>query len=282
MKRTTPTDLDQYLPDEAAEAEIMAGPTEGNKVDPELIEKLRRLGTNPEIMRVAPPSVTEYVAPTALPGAGSGERTAKRAEARVEVAVPLKETDFPTMPSLKRLHGEPEVPGVVRGPSAVAPSEDQGETREGSRTKGRAAALIVAAVLLPMILVIIFRGRTTPQPGADSGTGSATATPVLSAAPIAPTAPSVPVRAIPSTEPTAPVPVAPASVAAPPAAAPTFKPAGRALKLTPRDSTAAPTAAAPPPTAVPVAPPAVTSAPALPLPGPPPAPQPPPIPKIID
>jgi len=270
-KRTTPTDLDQYLPDEASVAEFVAGPTAGNRVDPALVEKLRRMGTNPNIMRVAPPSVTEYVAPTALPGAGSGERTARRAEAKVEVAVPLKATEFPTMPSLKRVQGEPEVPGVVKG-----------QPREASkRTRGRTAVLIFAVVLLPLILVILFRGRTMPQPAAAPTTTSPKVAPTLSPVP---TAPSALVRTVPSAEPSSLAPIAPASAAAAPAPAPTLKPSGRVLK----DRTAAPTAGGPAtaapiaPTAVPLAPAAVTREPPHPPLGPPSPPQPPSIPKVID
>jgi hypothetical protein len=271
-KHPTPTDLDEYLPDAAARAELAAGSPDYNRnVDPKLVEKLRGMGTNPDLLRVAPPSVKEHVGPTEVPGAGHDRKSAPRGQARVELA-----TERPTTPALKRLQGEPDVPGVVKGPSTVAPPDPQ---TAGQRVSPRAAVLAVLAVLIPVLIVIVVMGRVAREerngtvPSVASGdpavTTSALPAPAVSTAPTASSS-SAPA---PSITPTA---VAPASTsaAAPAPTVPKHQPRG-ALEEPRGPAPGATSVASATPPAVPTAPPIPVPAPSTPA-APPPAPTAPP------
>lgn len=214
-----PIDISEYEPDEATADEMAERPAEYNKnVDPALrarLDELRRRGSSPSLPRIALPSVTAYVPPTEI-------REAPRPEAKVEVVLPPAVSEYPTQPSLRRLHGEPEVPGVVKGARGQRP------------ISARAAALAVLAVLAPVVLVIVLMGRGTRKPERDSAppaaTGaaaSASATVSVAASPLPPTAasssPAAPVTATPASSATAST-TATAVVPVPTGAAPKPRP----------------------------------------------------------
>jgi hypothetical protein len=223
----TQEDLAKYLPREEDPDEEAKDPAEYLKnVDPELLDKLRHMQTDPDLLRPAPPSETAYVPPTALPDAAQDDEPTTRAEKRVELKLP-RMSDAPTAPSLKRLEGEPEVPGVVKGPSAYAPSTKRGalpapgKHRVSARTAALGALLGLVPVLL-MIVVVEEKLRHPPSSGAESAhTAMEPAAPVPSVA--ATVATAVQPSAAPVT--TAPSPSAPASASAVPSASATAEPA---------------------------------------------------------
>jgi hypothetical protein len=210
--RKTPIDLSEYLPDEATARAMAEESVEYNKnVDPKLLarlEELKRRGSSPSLPRVAPASVSAYVPPTRIP-------QSLRADAKVEIAALPAPTEFPTQPSLRRLDGEPDVPGVVKGPRWPRP------------VSVRTATLAVLAVLAPVVLVILMMGRATREPDHNRGASTATGAASAAAAPVpsasASTAPTAVLTAAPapSAEPSA---TASAVLPAPTGAAPTQKP----------------------------------------------------------
>ena len=151
--RKTPIDVSEYLPDEATARAMAQGPIAYNQdVDPKLLarlEELKRMSSNPDLLRPAPASTTEYVPPREVRSAGSEDATLPRAEPKVEVAPPPGPSDYPTQPSLKRLDGEPELPGVVNARS----------TARSRHVSVRSALLAVLAVVLPVLVVIVLMGR---------------------------------------------------------------------------------------------------------------------------
>jgi hypothetical protein len=223
-KRDTPPDLDKYRPDEAALAASMNAPVDYNRnVDPKLRERLRelnRLSANPG---AAPPSeVVVYVPPTELPAASALLSDTRK----VELALPPSRNESPTLPSLKRFEGEPEVAAVVKGPSTATPGQAHAG---GQRVSGRGAALAVLAVLGLGLLVLILVGSSTGRPERDgtasapsvtepapkqsmptSATGNATTAASSGAAPPSPASvtptPSARPSAVPRTPTSAPVP----------------------------------------------------------------------------
>jgi hypothetical protein len=246
-ERSTPNDLDEFLPDEAAVKAVMDGPAKYNKnVDPKLLARLQELKLRtsaPEITPPAPPSVAVYVPPTQVqPGAKPRDGAAK-------VELPPAASEYPTQPSLKRLAEEPEVPGVARA---------RGNARlvSGRPVSLKGAALAVLAVVAPLVVVISLLGRGTHGEGRGETTSAATG--------------SVPVR-VPSAQPSAAASVAPAvtSSAAPAVTASAAVPAAPAgtARQRPRAVVDDPYDAAPPrPSAAPTAEPQATATPsALPI-----------------
>lgn len=267
-ERKSPPNLDELWPDDAAIEAVLNGPTEfKSKADPRLVarmEELNRLSSSPEILRVAPPSATAYVPPTEL----RADTKVARPEARVELALPSSRHESPTMPSLKRLEGEPELPGVVQAPSPGA--------RGVLRVSARGAALTGLAVFC-LLLVILLVGRTTTGRSERGGAASATApvpTATQSASPT-PTATAVP-KTNPSSEPAPsvdssarPSPTASAAVPLhtgaalkhppPRASEDPYDPPAMPAVTAPPHVTAAPPPVAPPPIAPPAIAPSVPS-----------------------
>lgn len=173
-KREPPQDLDKYRPDEATAEAVMNGPTEfKSKADPKLIARLKelnRLSSNPEILPAAPPSVATYVPPMDVPGASGDETTLPRGEPKVELALPPSRSESPTQPSLRRLEGEPELPGVVKRPARARPPHARPRP-----ISLRGAVFAVLAVLAPVLVVIFVMGRAMRNPRPD-GAASALAT----------------------------------------------------------------------------------------------------------
>jgi hypothetical protein len=237
--RKTPIDLSEYLPDPETAKAMAQGPIEYNKnVDPKLrarLEELKRRGSSPSLPRVALPSVTVYVPPTEIP-------EAPRADAKVEIAVPPAPSEFPTQPSLRRLEGEPDLPGVVKSPRWASP------------VSVRTATLAVLAVLVPVVLVIIVMGRATQKPDLDRAASASTAASSATASPMPPT--------VASTAPAAVVTAAPAPSAEPsatPSAAPAA-PTGAAHRPKPRATAHDDPYDAAPPPLVPTSAPSATAA----------------------
>jgi hypothetical protein len=159
----TKEDLAKYLPDAAAIEEAMRESIDyGKEVDPALVEKLQHMKTDPGILRPAPPSETAYVPPTTLPGSAQDDEPTMRAERKVELKVP-RMSDAPTAPSLKRLEGEPEVPGVVKGPSAYAPKGTRAAAKDAQRISTRTAVLATLA-FASAALVLVAMARIMRQP----------------------------------------------------------------------------------------------------------------------
>jgi hypothetical protein len=275
--------LDKYLPDEATADAAMNGPTEfKSKADPKLtarLEELNRQSANPAALPPAPASVTAYVPPTPLAEASQDRTTLPRVEPKVELAVPPSRSESPTEPSLKRLEGEPEVPGVVKGPSAYAPKERRASATKGAQpVSTRTAVLATLAVLAPVLMVIAVMGRVMRQPGPSEAASARmemeTAAPVPSVAATAaqPSAAPVTSARAPSAPPSASA-VPSASVSAEPSASP---PAVGPHKTKPHATVEAPygDASAPSPrkTAEPVTPPPTPHASAPPVQVAPPSP----------
>ena len=246
-ERHIPPDLDKYRPDEATAEKVMNGPLEYNRdIDPELRARhraLSRLSSNPG---AAPPSeAVEYVPPTELRAA----RTPARDEPRVKVALPPSRNESPTQPSLRRIEGEPEVPGVVRAPSP------------GARGLPRPVVFVLLAVLIPVLAVFFFRGLVARQPDPNREVPAASATVGEPAAMLSAVTSSVPAvqRPTPSEEP---------SATASPRASASASPAGHAPigvlpKHPPHAGTQEPHDAPPaPPNPVPTAAPTETPRPA--------------------
>ncbi len=201
MTRKTPDDLDRYLPDKATREAVLNGPTEfKSQADPKLVarlEELNRMSSEPEPLRPAPPSVTAY-AEAEIREADPEHKTLPRMEPKVELAVPPAPSEMPTQPSLRRIEGEPEVPGV-----------EQRVARRGLlRVPFRTAALAVLSVFIPVLIVIVLMGRAT-RTGERAG-----AAPPMTAIEPARIAPPVPVGSA-ATAPSSSASSAPATSAAP-------------------------------------------------------------------
>lgn len=247
--RKTPIDLSEYLPDPETAKAMAQGPIEYNKnVDPKLrarLEELKSRGSSPSLPRVAPPSVAVYVPPTKVP-------EAPRADAKVEIAAPPAPSEFPTQPSLRRLEGEPDLPGVVKG------------TRWPRPVSLRTATLAVLAVLAPVVLVIVVMGRVTQNPDHNRGASTSAAAPSAAASQVPSAGTSAAATAVVTA---APAPSATPSSTAPAAAAATAAPTGAAGR--PRPHATAPddpydAAPAPVPTSAPNATSAPSAAPTMP------------------
>lgn len=260
-------DLREYQPDEAAADAMAERPADYNKnVDPKLrarLDELRRAGSNPDIGRAAPPSEAAYVPPVEIKGADPDRATLPRTEAKVELSPPPGPRDYPTQPSLKRFEGEPDLPGVVKLPSA--PERGAAPRERAQRVSARTMVTAVLAVVLPVLMVIFLVGRVGREPERNGAPTSppASATAAVPVATVPPPHTSEPRASASGPEPRAsasgPEPTATASTAvpAPTGAAPRPKPRGAVDD--PYDASApspAPSAtAAPQVTAVPTAPP---------------------------
>jgi len=248
-----PEDLDKYLPDRAAAEAVLNGPIPYNRnIDPKLRERqreLNRLSSEPEPLRPAPPSVTAY-AEAEIREANPEHKTLPRIEPRVELAVPPAPSEMPTQPSLKRIEGEPEVPGVVSG-----------VPRRGLLgISWRGAALAVLTVFLPVLLVIVLMGRevrkaehereasvSAARPTAPSPAPSAPLPVAPTAAPKEVASPAPEPSEAPSAEPAVPAPKESAAMPVP-----KRKPGNKPVKTSPTGTSTAPERTVP--TAHPVAP----------------------------
>jgi hypothetical protein len=283
--RNTPIDVSEYLPDEATADAVAEGPNEYNRnIDPKLrarLAELKRLDSDPDVLRVAPPSVAVYVKPTEVRVAVADDKAGALPKVKLAPSSPSRE--LPTMPSLKRIRGEPEVPGVVTAPSTIGSSGDHGveSPKPGQRASVRTAMLAVLAVLVPMIIVILLMGHAMRHPEHDSPAPAITATePAMTTSALSsatpPAAPTAANNATPTVVTSAAAPPA-ASVGAPPPRLPKHHPRGAPDEPydAPPRATAAPTATAgaapttaptattgPAPTPPPTSPPSETTRPA--------------------
>jgi hypothetical protein len=264
---TSHDDLSKYLPDEAtANAATEEAATYDKEISrPELLERLARLKTNPDLLKAAPESVQAYVPPTAVPD--RSDRTLPHARVQVAVAAPPRPQELPTMPALKRLAEEHHVqPGAVEG-GALQASKSAPRTPAATTPRPSVRALVlgvlaVLAVLLPLLVVILLFVK--PQQDADAkslGTAATSATVAMTA--------TAATAAAPSAAPRLPASIAPAPETSSAAPRPAPKASARAVKLPPPSSlpalSVAPSPAAPPtdaPSAMPApapAPPPSTS-----------------------
>jgi hypothetical protein len=255
---TSHDDLSKYLPDEAtANAATEEAATYDKEISrPELLERLARLKTNPDLLKAAPESVQAYVPPTAVPD--RSDPTLPHARVQVAVAAPPRPQELPTMPALKRLAEEHHVqPGAVEG-GALQASKSAPRTPAATTPRPSVRALVlgvlaVLAVLLPLLVVILLFVK--PQQDADAkslGTAATSATVAVTA--------TAATAAAPSAAPRLPASIAPAPETSSAAPRPAPKSSGKSVK---------PNLPAPPPspnmtTRASAAPASAPSAPAVP------------------
>ncbi len=228
-KRKPPEDLDKYRPDEATADAVMNDPIDpvdyARRVDPKLIARLEELNRQSANPGPAPPSVTAYVPPTPLAEASQDRTTLPRAVPKVELAVPPSRSESPTEPSLKRLEGEPEVPGVVKGPSAYAPKERRAAATKGGQRIPKRTAVLATLAFASAALVLVAMARIVRQAAPSEAASARMA--MEPAAPVPSVAATVATAALPSAAPvtSAPAPSAPSSASAVPSASASAEPA---------------------------------------------------------
>jgi hypothetical protein len=217
----TPIDLREYMPDDATADAMAEEPARYNRdVDPALLERLaelKRRTSSPDILPAAPASFAVYVPPTELQAGRPEDAASPRAKPKVEIDTPLPGSEYPTLPSLKRLEGEPEMPGVEKG--ARGQGHGKAPLISVRPVTARGAAVAVLVVVAPVLLVILVMGsgKRNPELAATSPMSVATGSEAAAKPSGVPSA-AASVALVPSAEPSATastaVPVGPTSAGA--------------------------------------------------------------------